>query len=54
MDKYIVGVIMKGKGAWIKGEYGPGILGMEVDSFDSGRSLKHELFDFETEGHFWI
>ena len=52
MNKYIVGVIMKGEGTWIKGEYNPGIVGMEVYGFDSGRSLKHKLFNFETKGHF--
>jgi hypothetical protein len=52
LHKYIVGIIVKGKGAGIKGEYDPGILGMKVNGFNSGRSLKHELFDLETEGHF--
>ncbi len=43
---------MESKGTRIEGEDDPGIVGVEVDGFDSRGSFEHEFFDFETEGHF--
>lgn len=49
--KYVVLVIMEGKGTRVESEDDPAVGEMEVDSFYSGRSLQHLLLDLQSQGH---